>query len=133
MGEENTSKSRTIIKISFKNLEEGRGRVPTRRKPHRDLAGYLTERRNSYSGGHTIVLDCRRAEAEGHALVEDYSEEGGRYQVLCNEHGYVVHCSNMDTARECMKDPTVFCGVCRDLSGNGDGTDLRWWQEQKKS
>ena len=111
----------------------GRSRIPTRRKPHRDFAGYLTERRNLHSGGHTIILDCKSAAEEGSPLVEDYVKEGGRYQVLCNEHGFVVHSSDLGAARECMEDPTDFCGVCRDLSGNGDGSDLRWWQEQKKA
>jgi hypothetical protein len=39
--------------------------------------------------------------------------------VLCNEHGYLVYCSNLPVARECMKDPTTFCIVCRCIAGEG--------------
>jgi len=92
-------------------------RVMSARKPHQDFAGYAAELRNPYSGGHTIILDCRRAAAEGTPLVMDYAEEGGRYQVLCNEHAYIVHCTSMPSARMCMKDPTFFCSECRILAG----------------
>jgi hypothetical protein len=89
------------------------------RKPHQDFAGYVAELRNKYSGGHTVISDCKRAEEEGAALVQDYVDEGGRYQVLCNEHGHLVYCSNLPVARECMKDPTTFCMVCRCIAGEG--------------
>jgi hypothetical protein len=88
---------------------------PTVRKPHRDLAGYRCECRNSLTGGHTIVLDCKLAEQQGAGLVEDYVEEGGRYQVLCNEHGTVVHCTSMYLARSAMRDTTLFCDECREI------------------
>lgn len=87
------------------------------RKPHQDFSGYVAELRNKYSGGHTVISDCKRAASEGNPIVSDYIEEGGRYQVLCNEHGYLVYCSNLPVARECMKDPTTFCMVCRCISG----------------
>lgn len=87
------------------------------RKPHSDFAGYRAERRNPLSGGHTIILDCKLAEQQGAPLVEDYAEEGGRYQVLCNEHGTIVHCTNMPAARDCMKDATNFCDDCRAIEG----------------
>ena len=87
------------------------------RKPHQDFAGYLCELRNKYSGGHTVICDCKRAEAEGAPLVSDYKEEGGRYQILCNEHSYLIYCTNLPVARECMKDPTTFCMVCRCIAG----------------
>jgi hypothetical protein len=93
--------------------------TPTARKPHRDFAGYLAELRNRYSGGHTVILDCKRAADEGVPIVENYVEEGGRYQVLCNEHAHLVYCSNVPVARECMKDPTTFCMVCRCIAGEG--------------
>lgn len=89
------------------------------RKPHNDFAGYVAELRNPHSGGHTIISDCKRAAAEGEALVENYVEEGGRYQVLCNDHGHLVYCTNLPAARECMKDPTTFCMVCRCIAGEG--------------
>ncbi len=92
---------------------------PTARKPHSDFAGYVAELRNRWSGGHTIISDCKRAEAEGNAIVQDYVLEGGRYQVLCNEHGHLIYCTGMPTARECMKDPTIFCMVCRCIAGEG--------------
>lgn len=90
-----------------------------KRKPHQDFAGYVCERRNMYSGGHTVVSDCKRAAASGNAIVENYTEEGGCYQVLCNEHGHLVYCTSLPTARECMKDPTIFCMVCRYIAGEG--------------
>jgi hypothetical protein len=37
-------------------------------KPHSDFAGYVAERRNIYSGGHTVILDCRLAAAQEHRL-----------------------------------------------------------------
>lgn len=89
----------------------------SKRKPHNDFSGYVAELRNVYSGGHTIILDCKRAAAEGAALVEDYKLEGGRYQVLCNEHSFIVHCTALPDARGCMKDPTAFCSECRILAG----------------
>jgi len=88
------------------------------RKPHQDLAGYVAELRNRYSGGHTVISDCKRAADEGNAIVKDFAEEGGRYQVLCNEHGHLVYCT-LPVARECMKDPTTFCMVCRCIAGEG--------------
>ena len=91
----------------------------SKRKPHQDLVGYVAELRNKYSGGHTIISDCKRAEEQGEALVQNYTEEGGRYQVLCNEHGNLVYCTNLPVARECMKDPTKFCMICRAISGEG--------------
>lgn len=94
----------------------------SKRKPHQDFAGYVAELRNPYSGGHTVILDCKLAERQGSPLVLDYVEEGGRYQVLCNEHGHIVHSPNLPAARECMKDATVFCMVCRCIAGQA-GTD----------
>jgi hypothetical protein len=93
--------------------------MPSARKPHSDFAGYVCELRNKYSGGHTVICDCKRADAEGIPLVENYVEEGGRYQVLCNEHSHLVYCTNLPSARECMKDPTSFCMVCRCIAGEG--------------
>jgi hypothetical protein len=85
----------------------------TNRKPHRDFAGYRTERRNPYSGGHTIILDCKLADEQKCPLVADWVEEGGRYQVLCNDHANIVHCTSMSSARSAMKDPLIFCDPCR--------------------
>jgi hypothetical protein len=92
---------------------------PTTRKPHSDFAGYRAELRNKYSGGHTVISDCKLAVEQGSPLVEDYVLEGGRYQVLCNEHGHLIYCSSMPVARDLMKDPTEFCMVCRCIAGEG--------------
>ncbi len=89
---------------------------PSVRKPHRDFAGYVCELRNYWSGGHTVISDCKRASDQGMPLVADYEAEGGRYQVLCNDHGHLVYTTNMPVARECMKAPTNFCMVCRAIS-----------------
>jgi hypothetical protein len=89
------------------------------RKPHNDFSGYVAELRNKYSGGHTIISDCKHAAAAGMPLVENYEDEGGRYQVLCNEHGHLVYVTNLPVARDCMKDPTIFCMVCRCIAGEG--------------
>ena len=89
----------------------------TNRKPHNDFVGYVTELRNKYSGGHTVISDCKRAADEGQPLVENYIEEGGRYQVLCNDHGHLIYSTNLPMAREMMKDPTIFCMVCRCIAG----------------
>lgn len=93
--------------------------TPSSRKPHSDFAGYVAELRNKYSGGHTIISDCKRAANEGTPLVENYEEEGGRYQVLCNEHSHLIYSTNLPAARECMKDPTIFCMMCRCIAGEG--------------
>src|SRR5689334_3487241 len=87
------------------------------RKPHQDFAGYIAELRNKYSGGHTVICDCKRAAEEGNPIVHDYVEEGGRYQVLCNEHGHLIYSANLPAARAMMKDPTIFCMVCRCIAG----------------
>ena len=90
----------------------------SKRKPHDDFAGYVAELRNKYSGGHTIISDCKRAAEGGNALVLDYVLEGGRYQVLCNEHGHLIYSPSLPTARELMKDPASFCMLCRVLAGD---------------
>jgi hypothetical protein len=94
-------------------------RLPTARKPHADFAGYRCERRNPLSGGHTVILDCRIAAEQGTPLVADYKAEGGRYQVLCNDHSTIIHCTSMPTARMYMKDATYFCDDCRRIAGEG--------------
>lgn len=48
--------------------------MPTARKPHS-----VAELRNRFSGGHTVISDCKRAVSEGMPLVEDYKSEGGRW------------------------------------------------------
>ena len=93
-----------------------------KRKPHRDFAGYRAELRNPYSGGHTIILDCKRAAEQNCPLVVDWTEEGGRYQVLCNEHSNIVHCTSMPSARSTMKDPLIFCDPCRAIEKRTRGT-----------
>ena len=93
---------------------------PTARKPHRDYAGYRCECRNHFSGGHTVILDCTLASQQGVPLVEDHKLEGGRYQVLCDVHSTINHCTSMLAARQCMKDATLFCQSCRDASGEGN-------------
>jgi beta-glucosidase-like glycosyl hydrolase len=85
----------------------------TNRKPHHDFIGYRAELRNPHSGGHTIILDCKLAVQQGHPLVVDWDEEGGRYQVLCNSHSNIIHCTSMPRARSAMKDPLSFCVDCR--------------------
>ena len=87
----------------------------TARKPHNDLVGYRAELRNRLSGGHNIILDCKRAEEAGCPLVEDWKAEGGRYQVVCDAHGTLVNCTNLPAARSSMKDATNFCDDCRSI------------------
>jgi hypothetical protein len=87
------------------------------RKPHQGWAGYKAERRNPWSGGHTVILDCRWACQQGVPLVEDWMKEGGRYQVVCDSHSVLCHFTSMPKAREAMRDPTVFCLDCRSLAG----------------
>jgi hypothetical protein len=89
---------------------------PTARKPHRDFAGYRCELRNPYSGGHTIILDCKEAAEQGAPLIDNWRAEG-RYQVLCNEHAQVENVTALPIARKLMKDPTTFCTECRAIAG----------------
>lgn len=86
-------------------------------KPHRNYAGYKAERRNPFSGGYTIVLDCKLAEQRGTPIVEDYVLEGGRYQLLCDEHGHLVYVDSLRVAGLEMRDSTGFCLVCRAIAG----------------
>ena len=88
-------------------------REPSVRKPHRDFAGYVTERRNPVSGDHVVILDCRLAAEQGTPLVEDWDEEGGRWQVLCNGHATILHTTSERLARSAMIDPASFCEDCR--------------------
>lgn len=90
------------------------------RKPHSDFAGYVAELRNRYSGGHTIISDCKLAVEQGVQLAENWTRRVGRYQVLCNEHSQLVYTKSLPVARGCMKDPTIFCTVCRRIAGEGD-------------
>jgi hypothetical protein len=92
---------------------------PTPRKPHRDLVGYVAERRNLLTKGHNIILDCKRADLEGFPLVDDWRAEGGRYQVICNEHSTIVVCTSLPAARSSMKNSTNFCDDCRALEAQG--------------
>lgn len=87
------------------------------RKPHNNFVGYVAELRNKFSGGHTIILDCKKAQDQGNALVQDYKEEGGRWQTLCNEHSTVNHSMSIIGARLCMKHPDMFCDECRKIAG----------------
>jgi hypothetical protein len=124
MQQERDWRDATTKRIAIKRLEREQQSMSTARKPHQDFAGYVAELRNKYSGGHTVISDCKRAAEEGNAPVWSYEQEGGRYQVLCNEHGHLIYCANLPVARECMKDPTTFCMVCRCIAGEA-GPD---WQ-----
>lgn len=88
--------------------------MPAKNKPHADFAGFVTEYRNPLSGDWNVVLDCKRAEEEGNAIVADYEAEGGRYQVLCNKHGSIVHCTAKRHALTAAQDGTNFCDDCRE-------------------
>src|ERR1700675_3144460 len=96
--------------------------APSAGKPHSDFVGYICELRNKLSRGHISIFDCKSGDKEGRGLVENYVEEGGRYQVLCNEHSTIIHCTNLPVARDCMKDATMFCDECRTIAGEGDGS-----------
>ncbi len=85
------------------------------RKPHSNLAGYRAEQRNPLTGDYTIIFDCQLAEEQGAPLVDDWREEGGRYQVVCNAHATLVYVSSMRAARSTMHDTTEFCDQCREL------------------
>lgn len=90
--------------------------TPTARKPHRDFAGYVAELRNPLSGGHNVIIDCRKAEEQGAPWVDDYKAEGGRWMILCNEHGALVYTTSLPAARSSMKDATNFCDDCRAIA-----------------
>ena len=77
-------------------------------KPHSDFAGYVAERRNIYSGGHTVILDCRFAAAQGTPLVED---DRVRYRVLCNEHSELRDCATPASARLSKETPRTARGL----------------------
>lgn len=94
----------------------------SKRKPHKDFAGYMSERRNKLTGDYTIILDCKLAASRGVPLVEDYKDEGGRYQILCNKHSTIVHTSIRAVAYDCMKDTTNFCDDCREIERASRGT-----------
>ena len=83
------------------------------RKPFNHLPGYVSSRVNRLSDGHTVIFDCKKAADLGEPLVEDYVAEGGRYQITCARHGYLVYSSDLSAARVEMEDPADFCMVCR--------------------
>lgn len=77
--------------------------VPTARKPHRDWAGYVTERRNPWSGGHTVIV---RAEPAG------LDPSGGTWITVCDAHSTVCNHRNRSLAYGHMKAPEGWCEEC---------------------
>lgn len=74
------------------------------RKPHNRDAGYIAERRNPLSGGHTVIY---HAEQQG-------IDAGGRYAVVCDAHGTICGTSSVPKARSLMKS-AEFCEHCMAL------------------
>lgn len=61
------------------------GSTPTARKPHRDWAGYVTERRNHLSGGHNVLVKAKAAGLD---------TDGGSWVTICDVHGTVCNHKN---------------------------------------
>ncbi len=79
----------------------------SKRKPHNNLAGYRSERRNPYSGGHTVIYDA----AEAHLDAYD-----GRWVVVCEVHSTLCNTPSLKRAYEMMED-TDFCEKCMAIRG----------------
>lgn len=60
-----------------------------RHKPHRDWAGYVTERRNPYSGGHNVMVKAGPSHMD---------PSGGQWVTICDEHGTVCNHRNRTLA-----------------------------------
>lgn len=89
-----------------------------------EYAGFVQKAANpNAKNTDVIILDCKKAEKDGVAIVEDWREEGGRYQVLCDAHGYIVYCETKQSAGFVMRDPTYFCDECRILAGELELSD----------
>ena len=80
---------------------------PSKRKPHNNLAGYRSERRNPYSGGYTVIYDA----AEAHLDIS-----GGRWVVSCETHNTLCNTTSLKRAYEMMRD-TDFCEKCMAIRG----------------
>lgn len=74
----------------------------SRRKPHAHLAGYISERRNPFTGDYNIIFE---------AAEQGLDDEGGRYAVICNAHGNILNTTNLPAARSAMQS-SDFCEDC---------------------
>lgn len=77
---------------------------------NKQLWGFAGEAWNPITSEETIIFDCRK----NPNIVENYKEEGGRYQVVCNAHGSIVHTPSLQDAKLTMMDPLSFCEDCRE-------------------
>jgi hypothetical protein len=63
--------------------------TPSKRKPHRDWAGYVTERRNPLSGGHNVLVRAGPAQLD---------PSGGTWVTVCDVHGSLCNHHNRQLA-----------------------------------
>lgn len=93
-------------------IVQSNGSTPTARKPHRDWAGYVSERRNHLTGDHNVIV---LAAAQGLDVSEG---AGSKFACICNAHNTVIQ-GSLSAMRGCMEDATGFCDDCRELAARG--------------
>ena len=84
--------------------------VPSIRKPHNALAGYIASLRSNPRKGWVVIYDSAKQQLDATA---------GRYVTVCESHGQTEYATSMPAARVGLKDPTTFCVYCRYEAGEG--------------
>lgn len=50
--------------------------------------------------------------------------DGGRWQTVCEDHGYLISHQTLALARHHAPDPDGWCGICNGSEADDDDTDL---------
>lgn len=74
----------------------------SKRKPYNDMAGYVCSRRNEVNRNWVVICD---------AAEQGLDTDGGRWVVLCIEHGTLVNVTSVKLGRPLLKIPD-FCEEC---------------------
>ena len=78
------------------------------RKPYNTRAGYIASRRNAVNRGWVVIYNAKEAGID---------DAGGKYAVVCEEHGTILNTSSVPKARPLLKYPE-FCEDCRRDAGD---------------
>ena len=68
-------------------------------------AGYRAHRRSRITGTTVVLVDGKAA---------DVDTGGGRWALVCDDHGTVCAFTHQRDAREWMSDPSCWCDECDD-------------------
>jgi hypothetical protein len=78
------------------------------RKPYNDCVGYIASRRNDVNRGWVVIYNAKEAGID---------DAGGKYAVVCEEHGTILNTTSIPKARPLLKYPE-FCTDCRRDAGD---------------